>query len=106
MMKERTQLRKLYLDDIRIPKTEGWDIIRTYEEFVSWITKNGIPKEISFDHDLGEIDEKTGYDCAKWLCEYCWTNGLPLPEFNCHSANPVGRENILSILNNFKEKLN
>jgi hypothetical protein len=86
---------------------------------VSWITKNGLPDEVSFDHDLAEIhydpktytesfkyEEKTGYDAAKWMCDYCWTNGLPLPEFNCHSANPVGRENILAILNSHKERLN
>ncbi len=112
-------MRKLYLDDIRIPQTEGWDIVRNYDEFVFWIKLNGVPDEVSFDHDLAEIDynpstgaqkfkyyEKTGYDAAKWMCDYCWTNGLPLPEFNCHSANPVGRENILAILNSHKERLN
>ena len=113
------KMRKLYLDDVRCPKTEGWDIVRTYDDFVSWITKNGLPDEVSFDHDLAEIhydiktytesfkyEEKTGYDAAKWMCDYCWTNGLPLPEFNCHSANPVGRENILAVLNSHKERLN
>ena len=112
-------MRKLYLDDIRVPKTDGWDIVRTYEDFVGWITKNGIPDEVSFDHDLAEINydpstftetfkyyEKTGYDAAKWLCEYCWTNGLPIPKYNVHSANPVGRDNILQLLENFVEKLN
>jgi hypothetical protein len=112
-------MKKLYLDDIRIPKTEGWDIVRTYEEFVDWIKKNGLPSEVSFDHDLAEIHydpstwtenfkyhEKTGYDAAKWMCGYCMENGLPLPEFNCHSANLVGRENILAILNSHKERLN
>ena len=112
-------MRKLYLDDIRVPKTDGWDIVRTYEDFVEWITKNGIPDEVSFDHDLAEINydpstftetfkyyEKTGYDAAKWLCEYCWTNGLPIPKYNVHSANPVGRDNILQLLKNFVEKLN
>ena len=113
------KMKKLYLDDVRCPKTEGWDIVRTYEDFVSWITVNGLPDEISFDHDLAEIDydpttqtesfkyhEKTGYDAAKWLCEYCWTNGLPIPSWNVHSANPVGRDNIIQLMKNFEEKLN
>ena len=112
-------MKKLYLDDVRCPKTEGWDIVRTYENFVDWIKKNGLPSEVSFDHDLAEIHydpstwtenfkyhEKTGYDAAKWMCDYCMENGLPIPEFNCHSANPVGRENILAILNSHKERLN
>lgn len=112
-------MKKLYLDDIRIPKTEGWDIVRTYENFVEWIEKNGLPEEVSFDHDLAEISydpttqaesfkyyEKTGYDAAKWLCEYCWGNGLPIPNWNVHSANPVGRDNIIQILKSFEKKLN
>ena len=112
-------MKKLYLDDVRCPKTEGWDVVRTYDDFVDWITKNGLPEEVSFDHDLAEIHydpstqtegfkyyEKTGYDAAKWMCGYCMENGLPIPEYNCHSANPVGRENILAILDSHKEKLN
>jgi hypothetical protein len=98
--------KKLYLDDIRNPTTDGWKIVRSYNDFVKWIETNGIPDLISFDHDLGETDEKTGYDCAKWLCEYCWDNGLPIPEYNVHSANPVGRDNILHLLKNFVSKLN
>ena len=112
-------MKKLYLDDVRCPKTEGWDVVRTYDDFIDWITKNGLPEEVSFDHDLAEIHydpstqtedfkyyEKTGYDAAKWMCEYCWTNGLPIPEYNVHSANPGGRDNILQLLKNFTEKLN
>lgn len=96
---------KLYLDDIRNPKTEGWTIVRNHEEFVEFININGLPEEVSFDHDLGE-NKKTGYDCAKWLCEYCWTNGLPVPDWNVHSANPVGRDNIVQLIENFQKKLN
>ena len=112
-------MKKLYLDDIRIPKTEGWDIVRTYEDFVGWIEKNGLPEEVSFDHDLAEIhydpktytesfkyEEKTGYDAAKWMCDYCWTNGLPIPKWNVHSANPVGRDNIKHLMENFEKRLN
>lgn len=121
-------MKKLYLDDIRTPKTDGWEIVRTYDEFVKYIETNGVPDVISFDHDLAkehtkyyfengghenppnplnqQFNEKTGYDAAKWLCEYCWTNGLPLPEWNVHSANPVGSDNIKFLLNNFQKKYN
>jgi hypothetical protein len=105
MKKKITQLKKLYLDDVRNPKTEGWTIVRNYDEFVKYINENGLPDEISFDHDLGE-NTKTGYDCAKWFCEYCWGNGLPIPNDNVHSANPVGRDNIIQILKSFERKLN
>lgn len=98
-------MKKLYLDDIRIPKTKGWDIVRSYDAFVKWIEKNGVPDEISFDHDLGDENTKTGYDAAKWIGEYCLDSGIPLPEYNVHSANPVGRANIEFYLNNISKHL-
>ena len=100
-------MKKLYLDDIRTPKTKGWDIVRSYDKFVKWIEENGLPDKVSFDHDLGEEGTKTGYDAAKWLVQYCYSNCLPfLPEYNVHSANPVGKANIESYLSNAKKHLN
>ena len=115
----KRQTVKLYLDDVRNPKSKGWTVVRNYEEFVNHISEYGLPDEVSFDHDLAEVHydpatwrqgfvyhEKTGYDCAKWLCDYCWTNGLPVPTWNVHSANPVGRDNIVQLMKNFEKKLN
>lgn len=116
--------RLLFLDDIRYPieayhytrqdifLRKDWYIVRSYEQFVDRILEKGLPEMISFDHDLAEIHylkpdsdeyiEKTGYDCAKWLVEYCMDYYLDLPKFYCHSMNPVGKENIESLLKNFK----
>ncbi|UKB78904.1 cyclic-phosphate processing receiver domain-containing protein [Chryseobacterium sp. MEBOG07] len=120
---EKTK-RLLFLDDIRYPieayhytkqdifLRSGWHIVRNYEQFVNRILEKGLPEMISFDHDLADVHylkqdsqeyvEKTGYDCAKWLIEYCMDNYLDLPQFYCHSMNPVGKENILSLLKNFR----
>ena len=121
--------RNIYLDDVRTPTDkENWVVVRNYDEFVSAVSEIGLENisVISLDHDLGpsamkewhsnvyhnyelnydNITEKTGYDCAKWLCEYCWGNGLPVPSWNVHSANPVGRDNIVSILQSFERRLN
>ena len=97
----------LWLDDLRDPndnrnlsnfKKDDLDIIwvRNYEEFINYIYHNGIPDIVSFDHDLGE--EKSGADCANYLCEYCIETETNLPEWYVHSANPVGTENIVSKL--------
>ena len=98
--------------------------VKSYNEFIEWITKNGLPDGIAFDHDLADehyvpekywgnyekdkeyqesqnYKEKTGYDCALWLTEYCMDNKLKLPKFSSHSANPVGRENIEKLLVSF-----
>lgn len=135
-------MRKLFLDDVRMPinaynlvtekpglyTSDDWDIVRNYKEFVNYITTNGLPDLISFDHDLSlehikyffnngghqnppdpsdaDFIEKTGYDCAKWLVNYVEDNNLKLPEYIVHSANPIGRKNIQTYLDNAKKVLN
>jgi hypothetical protein len=124
-------MKRLFLDDVRNPgdcvlymkKNDvyyetDWDIVRNYNDFVKYITENGVPDEISFDHDLADehydpsmyvsseeygkrydkFREKTGYDCAKWLTDYCVENVIPLPTCYVHSMNPVGRDNIWSVI--------
>lgn len=119
--------RYLFLDDERYPdsvtwidldKSVKWEIVRSFEEAVQWVEKHGIPNVISFDHDLGEhfheeivndeliigpITAKTGYDFANWLIDYdmdtnCWPSDF---SFTVHSKNPIGAENIKSLINNY-----
>ncbi|SUX46059.1 cyclic-phosphate processing receiver domain-containing protein [Chryseobacterium indoltheticum] len=90
----------LYLDDVRqCPK--GFILVTSYDEFVNFIIHCEWPTFISFDHDLGL--GKTGYDCAKFLVEYCIEKQLNLPKFFVHSQNPVGKLNIESLLKNFQK---
>ena len=42
-----------YLDDLR-PTPEGFERVYSYEEFVAYLQRYGLPDFISFDHDLGE----------------------------------------------------
>lgn len=133
--------RLLWLDDYRDPFNQeidwlrfspiGKDVninwVKNYDEFVIWITLNGLPDAICFDHDLGfkidpnaefktykgEIscyslspwndDEKTGYDCAKWLINYCIKNNRKLPKYEIQSSNPIGKENIDKLLKNYNK---
>ena len=90
---------QLYLDDLR-PTPEGFDRVYSYEEFVAYLERKGLPDFISFDHDLGE--DFSGYDCAKYLVEYCLAHQLPLLDYQVHSQNPVGKENIERLLENFR----
>lgn len=131
--KPKTTLKKsLYLDDQRTPNTtipgyEPWYVVRNYDEFVNWITENGIPDLISFDHDLADehmedyfkqklnqgyqfpdydsYNEKTGLDCARWLAEHIQANNLVLKTVTVHSHNPVGATNIQSYINGFKKHM-
>ena len=108
----------LWLDDIRNPFENNWiafspivpdEIIwvKSYNEFTDYIINYGLPTAICFDHDLGDesIPEMTGYDCAKWLVNYCIENNKELPLYNIQSANLIGKQNILSYLNNYLKSL-
>ncbi len=104
-------MKKLFLDDIRTidmvydkSREEEFDIVRTYDAFVTYVKSNGLPKYISFDNDLG-LDSagnvaKDGYACVKWLV-YETNFDLTELDFYVHSANPVAAEQIKSLLNNY-----
>lgn len=53
---------------------------------------------------IGLVFVESGFDCAKWLVAYCLDNEMALPDFTVHSQNPVGKRNIESLLNNFKNR--
>jgi hypothetical protein len=92
---------KMYIDDIRNPKTGGFIIVRSSESAIEFMENNGCPDYISFDHDLGDID--TAMLVVKYMVEKDLDNdGTFIPkdfEFNVHSANPVGAANIEGYLN-------
>jgi hypothetical protein len=93
---------KLYIDDLRQPPDNTWVVTRSYQETVDYIETNGLPATISFDHDLGL--EESGYDIAKWIVEQMLDKKLDFPEgfsYHVHSANPVGKQNIECLLDNF-----
>jgi len=98
---------KLYLDDIRDPKDSSFIVVRSFNEAVDFVKTNGVPDYISFDHDLGlepGINEKTGYDFAKWLVEADLNEEIEIPihfRFNVHSANPIGAKNIEEYLKGY-----
>jgi len=107
-------MKKLYVDDIRIPLDPKWTIVRNYNEFVNIITKEGLEKFeiISLDHDLGDVlknsilkfseyNEKTGMDCAKFLVNKSLDSGVELPLIYTHSDNNVGSDNIIKYINNY-----
>jgi hypothetical protein len=119
----------LFLDDARLPDEVtwvrlpdvDWVIVRTYDEFVQTIENRGVPDICSFDHDLADehyaeyvnstvngnfnyntISEKTGYHACKWLVNYLNDRNLPLPKCYIHTMNPIGEQNILSLIHSYR----
>lgn len=99
--------------------------VKSFDDFTKMIKYSGLPDKICFDHDLGEdvaiqlvaggMEKskarqvkklaKSGFDCAKWLVDYCLDNSIQVPDWSIQSANPVGKENINSLLFNAKKHL-
>lgn len=84
---------RIFLDDIRLPSDNLGEVIvvRDAQSAMNLI-KTGKVTWISFDHDLGT--ELTGYDVATLIEELVFMGDIRCPEWDIHSANPVGRERI------------
>lgn len=99
----------LFIDDERFPpysENTEWYIARNADEVYTYVTTFGMPEFISFDHDLGE-GEKTGHDIAKMLIQHDMDTQYEDEKFSksfdfyVHSQNPVGRNNIIGVLNSY-----
>ena len=85
---------RIFLDDIRLPSDNLGDdviVVRDAETAMS-LVQTGKVTWISFDHDLGT--ELSGYDVAALIEELVFMGDIRCPEWDIHSANPVGRERI------------
>lgn len=97
----------MFLDDERFPPNDGreWVTCRTKMDVISAIFEHNktAPTFSSWDHDLGR-DEPTGHDIAKWIVDMHIDRVISIPKnftFYVHSQNPVGRDNIYGLLNNY-----
>lgn len=108
----------VWLDDVRNPASQLWKLqypdlednkviwLKSFKEFKTYIDEGHWMDKIYFDHDLGKLE--TGYDAAKYLISHMETKNNPdleLPEFWSQSSNPVGKENILKLLENYSKFL-
>lgn len=105
----------LFIDDERNPNNVTWGSEAFYQQFPWTIARTmaqvqdlvndwGFPAFISFDHDLGD-DEPSGKDIANWLINYDLdSDRSAIPDnfqFYVHSRNPVGKQNIEGLLNEY-----
>ena len=96
---------RVWLDDVR-EMPHGFDHhVRTATEAITLLA-TGAVRQISLDHDLGDEENGTGYEVAKWIeaKAFAWgrgeDTGLPPLEWQVHSQNPVGVGNMTQALRN------
>ncbi len=96
----------VYMDDIRHGPDVGswkggmeewhkWIIVRSVNS-VKRLLELGLVNDLSLDHDMGS--EITGYDLTKWMAE---TGYWPKGKIWVHTANVVGRENMVATINRY-----
>lgn len=92
-------IRNLWLDDLRTPPQDYETWAKSSTEAIAlliWMQTSGETLErISFDHDLG--GEDTSRRVVIWMIE----NDFYPESATVHSANPVGREWLLGMINRY-----
>lgn len=93
-MLENFKVIKLWIDDVRTPPDHTWTWAKSSAEALDWIDCVDVAiEEVSFDHDLGGDD--TAMNFIDEIEELAYENSLPRFTWHVHSANPVGRANII-----------
>lgn len=86
---------KMFIDDERFPVTDDWVIVRSSQEAIDCVKKNGFPQHINFDHDLGGDDTTRRF--VSWIVDRMLDGDYQFPEgftFDVHSQNPIGAKSI------------
>ena len=89
---------RIWLDDVRPMPSDFDKHVKTEQEAID-ILKTGEVTHISFDHDLGEFENGTGYNVAKFIEANAYDGTIRYLTWTIHSANPVGRQNIEAAMN-------
>jgi len=85
---------RIFLDDLRTPP-KGHTLCRTARYAIA-LLRSGIVTFISFDHDLGVGPD--GYTVACYIERAVADGHISCPDWAVHSANPVGRDRIISAM--------
>lgn len=92
---------RLFIDDERNPPSNDYVVLRSSQEAIDYIKTNGWPTFISFDHDLGGDDTTMVF--LYRLVNEVWDGKTNPPDYQVHSANPVGSLNIQSFMQSWKK---
>jgi len=92
---------RLFIDDERMPPSDDYVVVRSSQDAIDHIKANGWPTFISFDHDLGGDDTTMVF--LKRLMNEIWDGKTNPPDYQIHSANPIGKLNIQSFMESWKK---
>ena len=89
---------KVWLDDVR-KAPDSWVHVKKASEAIKLLESDwDLIEEISFDHDLGNDEEGTGYKVLCHIEKVVKLQGRKPPIMHIHSANPVGVRKMLQAI--------
>lgn len=97
---------KIWIDDEREPPDYSWQWCVTSDDAIDLLCEYD-PEVISFDHDLGKADDGEDDNAMRVVDQIeIWSESGVITKFEwqVHSMNPVGRENIIRAMNRIEEK--
>lgn len=86
----------LWIDDLRLPPDDNWLWAKSSKEALSLLGEHPEIGYIAFDFDLGESD--TAMPVLLKIKEDAVYGRREPPRWNAHTANPVGRNHIETIM--------
>lgn len=92
-MRER---KYLWVDDEREPPSYEYTHVATSATKAIALLELHDFDEVSFDHDLGNDEDGTGYDVLCWLEQKAQADpSWPIPVLRVHTENPAGRQRMV-----------
>ncbi len=95
-------MRKLYIDDMRCPPDDTWDLVRSTADAIVYVMTNGCPDEVSFDYCLANGQNIMPF--IQWLIEQDKSSPSFIPKgfkFESHSSSEFGTELIYDTLTQY-----
>jgi hypothetical protein len=96
---------RLWIDDVRPMPSDFNRWAKNYKQAIDYFCAYTIT-HVSFDHDLGDADELTGYDIAKWIEMNAFYGEINRMTWAIHSANPIGAKRIRMAMTNAEKYWN
>lgn len=83
------------------PPGNDWRIALSTAEAIQLVINHGVPYQLQLDHDLGEED--TSMNFLSWLFQMFPDAIDSITDWNVHSQNPNGADNINAFLRSWRK---
>jgi hypothetical protein len=88
------------ISDVQLPADMSVFLARSVAQATAYVEEFGAPNFMSLDHDLG--GDETAMQFVHWLLEQYELDPKEFPQYQVHSQNPVGKANLIALVESWK----